>query len=736
MRSISYKISAAGLAVLLAVPAGFGQTGGPVTLQIRADQVTAKMPPTFHGLMTEEINYAFEGGLYGELIRNRNFKETVPERRNRQTNETTPAKKAEDLVHWSLVESQGGKGTMALDTSAPLNAAVPASLKLTVSQAAGNQSVGVANDGFWGIPARPTTTYKAVVWAKASAGFAGTVTLAIVGNESSANQGSANQANGNRNNANQTNVNQANVNQTTGVQGNVVASTTLPKLTGEWKKYETTLTTPTNVVVSADNRFVVSANRPGTVWLGYVSLFPPTYKGRVNGFRPDLMELLAGLKPQFLRFPGGNYLEGNTFDTRFNWKKTIGPVEERPGHMNDAWGYWSSDGMGLLEYLNWCEDLGMEPVLAVFAGYSLRGQKVKPGPELDVFVKEALEEIEYVSGGANTEWGARRAKDGHPAPFKLRYVEIGNEDFFDREKGSYDARYTVFHDAIKKKYPELLLIDSAGFSAASLTSRVPDVHDDHYYRGSDEMVMHANDYQGRPRTGPKVFVGEWATRVGAPTPNLEAAIADAANMAGLQRNADLVMMHCYAPLFVNVNPGAMQWTTDLIGYDTVKAYGSPAYWAQQMFANHVGSEVVNLTVSGMPYKEWQQPARRQGGGNGGGRGAPAADASGMAPQTPQPVPLPEMFFSVTKDAATGMIYANVVNRQGRPQAVNVKLSGVASVAATGRSITLSGASPNDTNSITEMHKVEPVVAEISGVSLDFTRTFPANSITVLELRGK
>jgi alpha-N-arabinofuranosidase len=191
-------------------------------------------------------------------------------------------------------------------------------------------------------------------------------------------------------------------------------------------------------------------------------------------------------------------------------------------------------------------------------------------------------------------------------------------------------------------------------------------------------------------------------------------------------------MHCYAPLFVNVNPGAMQWTTDLIGYDTTKAYGSPAYWAQQMFANHVGSDVVNFTVSGLPYKEWQQAPRRQGGG----RGAPAADPSGRVPQTPQPVPLPEMFFSVTKDAGTGVIYANVVNRQGTPQAVNVKLSGVASVAATGRSITLSGASPNDTNSITEMHKVEPVEAEISGVSLDFTRTFPPNSITVLELRGK
>src|SRR6185437_13394201 len=340
------------LCLLLAAGSGLqAQTADGVHLQIRADQVTAHVSPTFAGLMTEEINYAFEGGLYGELVRNRNFKETVPERRNRQNPaQSTPAKEAKDLVHWSLVQERGGAGSMALDEATPLNAAVPATLKLTISQATGNQSVGIANDGFWGIPAKPNSTYKAMFYAKAAAGFSGGVSVSIVSND-----------------------------------GRTVAATAqVPKLSEKWEKYELTLKTG-NIQASAENRLILSANRPGTVWFGFVSLFPPTYKNRVNGLRPDIMELLANLHPKFLRFPGGNYLEGNTLETRFDWKKTIGPIEERPGHMDDAWGYWSSDGMGLLEYLDWCDDIGMEPVLAVYAGYSLRGFRVKAGPDLEPY---------------------------------------------------------------------------------------------------------------------------------------------------------------------------------------------------------------------------------------------------------------------------------------------------------------------------------------------------------------
>ncbi len=255
--------------LLTAGPLMPAQTGNGVSLQIKADQITAKMPPTFHGLMTEEINYAFEGGLYAELIRNRNFKETVPARQNRQNpDQSRAAKEVKDLVNWSLVEERGGVGSMELDTATPLNKAVPASLKLIVSQASSSQSVGVANEGFWGIPVKPDTAYKAMFYAKASAGFSGAVTLSIMSSDGTM----------------------------------VAAAAQVPKLSESWQKYEATLTTG-NVKASAENKFVLRANRPGTIWFGFVSLFPPTYKNRENGFRPDIMELLAAMKCSFCASP-------------------------------------------------------------------------------------------------------------------------------------------------------------------------------------------------------------------------------------------------------------------------------------------------------------------------------------------------------------------------------------------------------------------------------------------------
>ena len=695
---------AASLCLLLAAGTLLrAQTSNQVNLQIRADQITARVAANFYGLMTEEINYAYEGGLYGELVRNRNFKEIVPERRNPQNaGQPSQPKEAKDLVHWSLVQDRGAAaGSMMLDTSTPLNAAVPVSLKLTISQVSGDQRVGIANDGFWGIPVKPNTAYRAMFYAKASAGFSGGVTVSIVSDDSAA----------------------------------VAATAQVPKINERWHKYELTLNTAN--VKPSSGRLVLSTNKPGTIWFGFVSLFPPTYKDRPNGNRPDIMRLLADMHPMFLRFPGGNYLEGGQIETRFDWKKTIGPIEERPGHLDDAWGYWSSDGLGLLEFLEWCEDLNMEPVLAVYAGYSLRQVRVKAGPDLEPYVKDALDEIEYVIGDSSTTWGARRAKDGHLAPFQLQYVEIGNEDAFDNVRGSYDSRFTQYFDAIKAKYPDLKII-----ATTDVYTRVPDVIDEHYYRNSeDEMAWHANDYDSRPRRNntPKVFVGEWATRVGSPTPNMSGALGDASWMAGMERNADLVIMHCYAPLFVNVNPGGMQWQTDLIGYNTLSSYGSPAYWAQQMFSTHHGDTVLSISAANIPSREWQQPAfgRRGGGapaGNaGGGRGGVN---SGLTPPTPMPRQVPLMFFDATRDTDSGTIYVKIVNRSPVAQSVHISINGLSSVAPNGRTVTLSASSPEDTNTITDPNKIAPVAADVTGLASDFSRTFPPYSITVLELNGR
>jgi alpha-N-arabinofuranosidase len=656
-------------ALLVAAP---GQAADAVVLQIKADQVAAHVSPMFYGLMTEEINFSYDGGLYAELVRNRSFKED-----------------AKEPVHWQLVQEQGGTGTMALDPSQPLNAAISTSLKLTVTKAAATQRVGIANEGFWGIPAKPNTRYRASFYAKAE-GSTGPLRIALVSNDGAT----------------------------------VHASAQVPRITGSWKKYEVILTTRA-ATPSAANRLVISTGSAGTVWFSMVSLFPPTWNNRPNGNRKDIMQLLADMKPAFLRFPGGNYVEGRTIATRFDWKKTIGDISERPGHMNDAWRYWSSDGMGLLEFLEWCEDLHMQPVLAVYAGYSLAGERVAAGKDLEPFVQDALDEIEYTTGAASTTWGARRAKNGHPAPFKLEYVEVGNEDQFDRQTGSYEGRFGQFYDAIKAKYPKLNVV-----TTARVSGRKTDVLDEHYYRRSeDEMASHAHDYDTRERTGQKVFVGEWATRVGAPTPTMSGALGDAAWMTGMERNADLVIMESYAPLFVNVNKGGMQWPTDLIGFDAMASYGSPAYWAQQMFSVHHGDVVLPTAAQGIPTREWQPPAP------GGRRGAP-----GTPTPPPQPAPpaqqVPMVFFDATRDSKTGTIFLKVVNRAGTPQPVKVEISGLAAVEAKGQIITLSAKAPDETNSITEPNKIVPVTTTVDGLGANFTHTFPPYSITVLRMKGK
>jgi alpha-L-arabinofuranosidase len=511
----------------------------PGRLTVKVDQPGVKIGSMHFGLMTEEINHSYDGGLYAELVRNRIFKDDPK----------TP-------VHWSVVASPGAAGSITLDADDPVNAtALTTSLRLDIATAGSGQRVGVANDGYWGVPVKPHTQYRASFYVRAGGGFDGPLTVAI---ESSDGKTTA-------------------------------ASASISELGVKWKKVTATLKTG-DVTASKDNRLVIFATgKTGRVWLSLVSLFPPTYKDRPNGNRIDLMQKLADMRPAFLRFPGGNYLEGNTIPERFAWKKTIHGLEERPGH-RCPWGYRSTDGLGLLEFLEWCEDLKMEPVLAVYAGYSLRGERVEPGEKLRPFVQEALDEIEYATGGPETTWGKERTKDGHKEPFKIQYVEVGNEDNFDRS-GSYDGRFAQYYDAIKAKHPDLQVV-----ATAPVKSRKPDVLDEHFYRSARQMERDARHYDKYDRNGPKIFVGEWATRDGNVTPSLNAALGDAAWMIGMERNADVVIMHCYAPLLVNISPGAKQWDTDLIGYDALNSFGSPSYYAQKMFSENRGDRVLPVDL--------------------------------------------------------------------------------------------------------------------------------------------
>lgn len=548
----------------------------PATIDIDVDKPGPTIPPDFNGLMTEEINHSYDGGLFAELIQNRTFQDPLPRLDRKHPASTAPA---DPPIHWSVVQDAGGTAQMHADRNDPVNASLPISLRLDL---AGGRA-GVANDGYWGIPSRPDTKFSVNFYAKSAGGFSGPVTAQIVTDDG----------------------------------GKIVGSAGTAPITTSWQKYSLTLTTSHDAPTTPKAKFVLTAKGSGSVSFSMVSLFPPTYQDTPGGLRDDLMKLMADMHPKFIRLPGGNYVEGTNFPTRFNWKQMIGPADQRPGHMG-CWSYRSSDGFGLPQYLLWCKQLGAQPVLALFAGYTLNHDYVEAGPKLQPYVDEAIQEIEYVSGPADSEWGKQRAADGFPEPFKLTYVEVGNEDWFDRS-GSYDGRFSQFYDAIRAKYPRLKII-----ATARVKSRTPDVYDDHFYRSAVVMSEDSGHYdpdakaQARftnghhdgsmDRNGPKIFCGEWATQEGHPTPDLNAALGDAAWLMGLERDADLVQIQCYAPLLVNVNPAdpkmgyprGWQWSTNLIGYDAMSAFGSPSYYALAMFGQNQGDVVLPVRLNVAP----------------------------------------------------------------------------------------------------------------------------------------
>jgi alpha-N-arabinofuranosidase len=624
----------------------------PAKLTLHPDQPTTIVSPTLYGLMTEEINYSYDGGIYAEMVRNRTFRGDWS-----------------GIQSWYLVEDGAAKAKLTHDGTTGPSSALHTSLKVEIEQADPKNQAGVLNVGWWGMALHPETTYKGSLYAKSDKSDIGSLTVSLVNDNT----------------------------------GKAVATASVSGVGTDWKQFTYALKT-SSIQPSSANHLVITAGHTGTFWLQLVSLFPPTYHNTPNGNRIDLMEKLAAMHPAFLRLPGGNYLEGDHIKERFEWKKTIGPLVDRPTHRS-PWNYQSSDGMGLLEFLEWCEDLHMQPLLAVYGGYSLAQEHVNPGPDLEPYVHDALEEIEYVSGGPDTKWGAERVKDGHPAPFKLTYVEIGNEDWFDRS-GSYDQRFSQFFKAIKAKYPDLQLIATAPVKTVK-----PDVIDEHYYVRATQNFHDANHYDPpdssstspqhwdsghydkADRNGPKIFVGEWATREGTPTPNMGAALGDAAWMTGLERNSDLVVMSSYAPLFVNVNPGGMQWETDLIGYNATSSYGSPAYFAQVMFASYIGDHTV----------------------------ASKFDTSNA-----------KLFYSATINTAKRQLYLKLVNASSDAQALAIELPG-AHPATTARLVRLSAPDTQTTNSIDHPDRLVSVDSAIHNVSSHFSMTLPAYSIQVLQI---
>jgi alpha-L-arabinofuranosidase len=609
---------------------------GTGSISVNEDQAGPALHPTELGAFLEEINHSGDGGIYAELVRNRDLKESA----------TSPA-------YYSAVQSGGAAASIALDSSDPLNSANPVALKLSVAGLPAGGRAGFANDGYWGVPVTPATTYHLSYYARAGAGFAGPLTASL---ESSS--------------------------------GRVWATVALPAATSSWAQYTAALTTPAGIPATLDNHLIIAtsdtAAAGGSILFTLVSLFPPTYDNTPNGLRVDLMQKIAALHPGYLRIPGGNYLEGEDLSTYFNWKNTIGPVAGRPGHLNSAWGYWSQDGMGLLEYLEMAQELGAQPVLAVFAGYTLN-HTVVPQSQLAPYVQDALDEIQYATGPVTSKYGAMRAAGGHPAPFDLHYVEVGNEDQFDTT-GSYNAyRFPMFFDAIRAAYPDLKII-----ATTPVTSRTPDVIDDHYY--SDDPSVLAGDahvYDTTSRTGPQHIVGEYAVTQGSPTGDLAGALGEAAFLTGIERNADVVIGASYAPLLVNVN--AVSWPTNLIGYDGLTSYGSPSYYAQKMLADSLGKQVAPTQIVG-------------GNGN---------------------------LWTVASTTSGGVTYLTVVNRGTSAATVHVDLHGVTAVSG-GTATVLTGA-PDAMNSLAQPTAVSPRTGRLGASGASFRHTFPASSLTVLAL---
>ena len=615
------------------VAAIIGTAGGSV-VDINTASAGVAVSPDLFGAFMEDINYGGEGGIYNDEVRNGGF------------NDSTNA-----LNAWTILNGSGVAATLTSDATTGPTTALSKSGRLTItSGVTATSRAALANTGFFGVGVAPSTSYAVEFYAKASSGFTGPLTVSLESNS-----------------------------------GTIYASATVAAIGLNWSKYTATLTINSNVAVSSANRFVISTSSTSangkSIWLGAVHVFPPSYRGiTTNHLRTDLMAKLAALKPGVFRVPGGNYLEGNTYADRFQWSKTVGRLEDRPGHFNSAWGYWSSDGMGLDEYLQMAEEVNARPILAVYAGYNLQGNS-DTGTTLAADVTDAVNELHYVLDPAASSWGALRATNGHAAPYGVQEVEIGNEDFF---SSTYSTRYSLFYDAIHAAFPSLKIIathtDTGG--------RPYDVLDEHYYNSPQWFQSNFNYFNGRPRGSTKVMVGEYAANQGNPTNNLTSALGDATFMLGMMKNSDLVSMSMYAPIWANVN--GIQWSPDLIGFDNNTSYGSPTYYAQTMLANNHGNTVISSTMAG-----------------------------NSALRT-----------LVTRTGTT--YYLTVINVSAGAIDGAISLAGVSNVSPTATMTTMSSAFGTDTNTITDPMHIAPATSTVTGLGTSFTRTFSGNSITILK----
>ncbi|GAB3573211.1 alpha-L-arabinofuranosidase C-terminal domain-containing protein [Hymenobacter daeguensis] len=633
------------------------------TLPAAAQKASAGKPisPDLFGIFFEDINYAADGGLYAELVQNRSF-------------EYSPSDHGgwHPLTSWDYLHEGYAMGSLSVESAAPLHPNNPHYVQLRV-ESPFQKGLGLKNNGFDGIPLKAGEKYDFSLWARLESATA--LPLLV---------------------------------QLRDAKGTVLAETTLSAQAGPWQQYRATLT-PT--AAAPDASLVVLATAKGIIDLDQISLFPQqTFHNHPNGLRADLAQTVADLKPRFMRFPGGCLAHGDGLDNLYDWKKTIGPVEQRVAQRN-IWNYHQTAGLGYFEYFQFCEDIGAWPLPVLAAGVSCQnsggswkiggtGQQCVPLPDMAAYTQDVLDLIEYATGPATSTWGAKRAAAGHPAPFDLHYIGIGNED---KQTPEFRERFKLIYDAVRAKYPNVEVIGTVGPSpkgedydqgwAFANQLRVPLV-DEHYYESPQWFLANNRRYDSYDRRKSQVYLGEYASRGNA----LFNALAEAAYMTSLERNGDVVRLASYAPLLARENH--TQWNPDLIYFNNSTVVPTANYYVQALFGQNQGDEYF----------------------------AGIATPASTVPPTDSAV-----VSSCVRDAQTGDVILKLVNPSGKGQVVGVSLARFKGLTSSATLSVLTGArDAKNTFAIPQavLPKVSPFKAGKS-----FAYTVAPYSLAVIRVRG-
>jgi len=629
---------------------------------IKADQIVAQVQPTMWGIFFEDINFGADGGIYAELIKNRSFEFSMP------------------LMGWTVKKNYFNEGAVLVLNRQDLNTANPRFVRITKDKA--DDSLSLTNEGFRGMGIKKGLRYDfSVLCRQQTPGLKMHIELLNYNDE-------------------------------------VIGSTTLTPSgnTNEWKE-EAISFTATDTAMKG--KFNISFEGSGVIDLDMISLFPSdTWKNRPGGLRSDMIQLLADMKPGFIRFPGGCIVEGRDLATRYQWKKTLGPLDERHLIINrwntefahrPAPDYFQSFGLGFFEYFQLAEDIGAEPLPILNCGMACQFNTAEAVPlnELKPYVQDALDLIEFANGDVNTTWGKVRASLGHPAPFNLKMMGIGNENW----GSQYIDRLKIFEKAIKEKYPNFKLVASSGTDPNGerfdyLNNEVRKLHadfiDEHYYRRPEWFLANATRYDNYPRNGSKIFAGEYAAQSDHTVSinnknNMATAIAEAAFMTGLERNAAVVNMASYAPLFAHDE--AWQWTPDLIWVNNLKSYGTTDYYVQKLFSFNKGTNVVSALRNGNPLTGQDS-----------------------------------LYVSAVIDKKTNDIIIKVVNASGKEQTNTFRLDGIKKAATQAEVTTLQSDDLSSENSFSNPENVAPKESSVGVKGKKIVYTSLPYSLSVIRIR--